>query len=558
MQVASMINTEGIKLPAQVSIKENGLYWKGHYVFNFLPVVQDKVTEADGSESVRVVIRFSDGTESDLKTLPVSGLQDLDWFNIDQRCHISPDCPRSERYLASIIKFALPDAQLATQTRITQLGTSSVKGVHVYNAGGRLIRPPDMDSEIEVIVEPSQFNLAVGNYTERQAATGMMKVVNLGLYAGKVMLAHTLLYLMRALYVAAGVIPCCILFLVGLTGTKKTTLSAFITQLYDRDKGIARPTRLNTTIAAFEAILYEKNDCSIVLDDLFPADSGQTKRKQEQTLIELVRIIGDSSGKARMSGKQVVKGQPSCGVIVTGEYIIGSGSDAARLLPVSFTTPIDNRKLHESQREPLIMSTFYEYYIQWFITNYNNILDWLKAKLAEFRKVDIGVHPRLHETLFCLSTSYLLFLRYCNEKGLTPSARIQSEYRSFRDHLTSLVKEQDKRVKQSGDAKTDQTNYLELVRMIFNGKGFRLAKSIKPFGKKGPETHDGLIYDGCLCLRGTKLVEKARKYVPAASLNDIIEDLIAQDALKTGKERTIQIYGCGGKRFYAIPLKKLR
>jgi hypothetical protein len=59
-------------------------------------------------------------------------------------------------------------------------------------------------------------------------------------------------------------------------------------------------------------------------------------------------------------------------------------------------------------------------------------------------------------------------------------------------------------------------------------------------------------------LRGAKLVERIRKYVPTASLDEIVENLIAQDALKAGKERTIQIYGGGGKRFYAIPLKKLR
>ena len=68
--------------------------------------------------------------------------------------------------------------------------------------------------------------------------------------------------------------------MVGKTGEKKTTFASFLTQLHDRDKGITRPTRLNTTTAAFEAILYEKSDCVVVLDDLFPADSSYANKEE--------------------------------------------------------------------------------------------------------------------------------------------------------------------------------------------------------------------------------------------------------------------------------------
>ena len=52
-------------------------------------------------------------------------------------------------------------------------------------------------------------------------------------------------------------------------------------------------------------------------------------------------------------------------------------------------------------------------------------------------------------------------------------------------------------------------------------------------------------------------MEKIYQYVPTADLNEVNSALVAKGVLKLGKEkRTIQIAG-GGKRFYAIKLKKL-
>ena len=107
----------------------------------------------------------------------------------------------------------------------------------------------------------------------------------------------------------------------------------------------------------------------------------------------------------------------------------------------------------------------------------------------------------------------------------------------------------------SRDNDSKNADYLELIRDIYKGEGFRLASGAKQLKDK----HDGLIYDDCLCLRGTKLLEKINQTIPAAKLDDVIKGLLSENALKTGTDkRSIQIYGCGGKRFYAIKLKKLK
>jgi hypothetical protein len=236
-------------------------------------------------------------------------------------------------------------------------------------------------------------------------------------------------------------------FLHGLTGTKKTTLAAFITQIYNRAKGIMSPVRLNASLPAAVAVLYEKADCAVVLDDLFPTDDKERRRQQEDTLIEVIRIIGDGIEPARMRGYTVAKKPPTCGVVFTGEYLIGVGSDAARLLPVEMTPP-DGERLKWFQDRPLLVSTFYHGFIQWFVDNFNEIVNLLKAWRKAYQDVTFGVHDRLQETHFFMNTAYAMLLQYVHDKGLLSDQDAQSLHRSFWRLLTDLVRAQDLRVNQ--------------------------------------------------------------------------------------------------------------
>ena len=55
------------------------------------------------------------------------------------------------------------------------------------------------------------------------------------------------------------------------------------------------------------------------------------------------------------------------------------------------------------------------------------------------------------------------------------------------------------------------------------------------------------------------LMAEILKVAPKATLHAVIESLLEQDALKPGSDKTgVQLSGGGGKRFLAIPLKKLK
>lgn len=132
-------------------------------------------------------------------------------------------------------------------------------------------------------------------------------------------------------------------------------------------------------------------------------------------------------------------------MLFTGEYLIGEGSDAARLLPVEMTKP-DTTALSYFQKRPIIISTFYRYFIMWVIKNYKETVSYLKEWLEEYRKTDLGVHDRLRETHFFLNSAYSLFLTYCGEKSVLSENEIARFYRDFLNLLSKLVREQNERV----------------------------------------------------------------------------------------------------------------
>ena len=399
------------------------------------------------------------------------------------------------------------------------------------------------------------FNLDFdSNITEKEAVAWMLELISLSPNAGRVISTHSLLYLMRKVYEDVWKSPCFSLFLHGLTGTKKTTISAFLTQVYNRDRGIASPPRLNSSISAAVAIIYEKRDCVVVLDDLFPAESTDIKRKQEETLFEITRIIADGIEPGRMRGKQVAKAPPTCGVLFTGEYLIGTGSNAARLLPVEMT-PIDGERLKQFQDNPLIVSTFYYYFVKWFISNYYTITDLLKQWLEVYRGVHLNVHARLQETHYFLNTTYALLLQYCYEINIISEQEAKSLHLSFLSLLTSLVQTQNERANRNNVSEPGVTHPLARIRTMYHDGDFSIADSAKQFIRG----HDGLIHDGCLCLRGESFRKKVCTSLSTTNYDEVLDTLEAQGALKRGKDkRTIQIYGTNGKRFYAIPLEKLR
>jgi len=532
--------------------------------------------------------------------IPISELGRIDWTEKDIRCrfHLNYPRKRAKQYLEDRIRTTLASEDIKRENKyiLTKLGIHNIENTMIYCAGSLFIQASGVscitgadsgmhgaeagicDLESDVSYTKDSLDIELGSfsqrlaidldlYSEKDCFDGMIKLIKLSPKVGRVLHAHAITGIMRSVYLKARIAPCAVLQAVGKTGMFKTTYTSFLTQLYNRDIDIRPATRLNATKPFIEKLLHENADCIVVLDDIHPAEDRDIVRKNEATLEEMTRRIGDITGRGHMKGNKKVEQPPNCNVITTGEYIYGKGSTAARMLTVDFIDTIDSVGLQECQNEPLLVSTFYYYFIKWYVSNYHGIKELVKKSLDDFRsRVSLAdIHKRLNESYFCLNTGFALFLKYCEDKGFMSGEAAKDTLLSFQRQLVDLVYRQND-IHESNDGiggMASNTCMVGIIRQLYKGNKFHLAESRNSFVEG---VHDGLIHNKCLCLRSKKLEAKIQLFAPNARIEDIKAELRYKGALISGTNGdTKQIYsknvdgkGTGGRRFFFIPLVKLR
>jgi len=597
----------------KVVIKQSSGDWmvfddKDNPVCNFIPevIAWVDVHTNDEAEShswkvephVKLRINFQNGKVSEEFVIPLSELGRIDWTEKDVACRFHPNFSRKKagRYLEDMIREALEDAPRKSKYILTKLGIHNIEDTIIYCAGSLFVQASGVsgmtnagvgmavnnDADAGAYDIESPFDIELGSfsqrlaidldrYPEKDAIAGMIKLIDLNPDVGRTLIAHTISGLMRSVYLAVGITPRTVLKVAGDKGMFKTTYTSFMTQLYDREKkdDIKPATRLNASPPFIEKILHEYRDSVVVLDDLHPSEIKEIAKKNETTLEEMIRRIGDGTGRGHMRGNKRVEQPPNCNVIITGEYIYGKGSTAARMLVVELKEVIDSVELQECQDEPLLVSTFFYYFILWYVSNYHEIQKSLSEWLNDFRGRAslIGVNARLNETFFCLNTGFAMFLQYCFERDFISDEEAEETLYSFQELLVELIYAQHERIERSddiGSGMTSKSNMLDIIRQLYKGNKFHLSVNAQSFVEG---EHDGVIHcmkrgtirNSYLCLRSDRLEPKVRLLIPDIDINHIIKDLWSKGALETDKKgMTKQLNGARNKRFLWIPLSKLR
>ncbi|EOS58412.1 hypothetical protein C814_02371 [Anaerotruncus sp. G3(2012)] len=516
------------------------------------------VGSTDEREAVRVRLRFKNGSDTET-TVPLSDLNRVDWFKIDHRCLTNSEYRRARRYIADTIRAGVSNVPVERRYVLDRTGIYHIGDSIIFVAGNRVITQssaPRTDPDFELGQLPLRLDIDE-NIDISTAIDRMMRLISLSPEIGPVLAAHTISGIIRAAFKKAGMTPCAVLVIVGKSGMLKSNYVPHLVQLYNRADGIGPTTRFNSTKRFIEDALYEYSECTAVLDDLHTAESRGIKRQNEDTAEEIIRRIADDTGRGRTDGKSLVQRSFRGNAVFIGEYSIGKASTIPRALIANITKPPNGAILDEYQRsQPLLVSTFYHHFIQWYVDHFDEIRDAIDARLTQLRRATASstTHGRLRDTQFYLETSYMVLLEFCKDSGFCSEEDARDTYCSFSTQLHKLVQAQEARFRESVEVKA--IDYLALIRDLYKKGYFRVAKDVQDFK---PEKHDGLIYYGCLCLRGKCLEQKLKSIQSNLSLDACVSVLLSRDALKLVESKnTVQINGTGGKRFYAIKLSKLR
>ena len=537
----------------------------GKPVCTFVPKVLgiiENITNLGIISLVRLKLCFKEGEDKET-LIPLSELDKVEWFEIDRRCVINHEYPKAKKYLGNLIRAKLHEVPTDVKYRLDRLGIHIINDQILFCAGDRVFsRSSGNDDRLNYELADIPFRLDIDpELTGREVFDGMKVLISLSPEIGRILVAYVISGFIRTAFKEAGCPPCFALVIVGESGLLKSHYIPHMVQLYNRSDEIRSDTRFNSTTRFIEDILSECSERTVIIDDLHSAETRSIKKVNEATAEEIIRRIGDDMGRGHKEGNAQVQKTIGGNVIFIGEYMIGKDSTIPRSVVVYITKRPDGKIFDEYQRKkPLLVSTFYCFFIQWYVDHFHDICNEIGARLTAFREksADSEIHRRLLNAQFCLKTSYMIFLAFCRESGFISLEDAKDEYHNFNARLANIILEQQARYK----PEIESVDYLQLIRKLYRCHKIRVASSDKMYH---PDKHDGLIHYECLCLRRERLERLLREIYPNVNVNEVIEALTNMHALKHDSHTARFIIKISsknkhvkGKCFYGIWLHMLK
>lgn len=397
---------------------------------NFLARITKETTEDDGLEVIKklelVGVRET-GVLLEPIQVPIKDFESLSWVveKWGTLCNMEPEPNVKNKVRHAIQELSKEQKQEYTYTH---LGFRKIGGKWVYlHAGGAI-----GSEQVKVNVE--QNNLS--SYSLPEPAENLKESIQASIRMKDVAEPHISLSLLAMVGLAplcepfrkAKIEPAFILWLVGLSGSRKSTIAGCVLNHFGDFGNKSLPATFKDTVNALEKKAYLVKDSLLVIDDFHPTD--HERKPMEQKAEYLLRGYGDRVGKERMKqDTSIRKGYAPQGLcIVTGESLPNSSrSGLARLLAVNVdkTTGVKNEVLDTFQtpEHSLKLRESYRGYIEWLLPQFDELPSALNDKFILYRKgvqeqaKETGQHGRINETIAWLLIGLSKYLQYSVDHG---------------------------------------------------------------------------------------------------------------------------------------------
>ena len=285
---------------------------------NFAPYIIEQVTKNDGTNSATWITLG--GTQEDgevLQPITIRGIElgSFDWL-IDRwgaGCFLEVTNNVKEHVRVAIQKTA----RHAKKTTIY-----TVTGWRKLRDGWHYLMPGDDDVTMELPGKLEAYHME-RNYSYCDIATAGCLLEQLAApeEVTYTMLAHVFSSPLKHFLKMAGCEPKFILWLIGKTGSCKSSVSAVMLSFFGCFTGTTLPVSFQDTANSINEQAHMMKDAPIVIDDFHPCDP-QEQNKMTATAQKLIRNYGDHTGRARLSSRcELMAARPPQGnAIVTAEF----------------------------------------------------------------------------------------------------------------------------------------------------------------------------------------------------------------------------------------------
>jgi len=366
---------------------------------DFVPVPVEETLYDDGRTPERYfTIKAMKQNGEVLPTVQVkaSTMTSMSW--VEQcwgfRANIEPPIQSKKDYLRHVI-FALGAKIAKKRTVYTHTGWRLIDGQYFYLYHKGAIGAENVSVELE-------GNLKAYNMeTQAELSEGIKTVIELfQVAAPKIMyplMAITFLSPLNEFFRQEGCEPAFLLYLLGRTQTKKSTVAALMLSFFGNFTSSNLPSSFKDTENAIEKKGYALKDILTVIDDFHPVTHYRDKQNMERIAQSLARGYGDRTARERLCADITLRaGYPPRGnAIITGEDFpnIGQSGSARNFIIELGVNDIPNSEVlndvQERARDGCLIA-FMRSYIEWLIPQANKLPERLRKMFLNYRQKAIS------------------------------------------------------------------------------------------------------------------------------------------------------------------------
>lgn len=318
------------------------------------------------------------------------------------------------------------------------------------------------------------------------------------------LLAYTFMTPLNDMLRSKGKEPCFSLYLIGKTGSYKSSLSKLLLCFFGKlSYADTAPVTFLDTQNAIGRKLAVGADLPLLLDDRRPTNNSADKLRYEGIEKFVSSAIGDRATRGRLNADSTAKVSyvAKSNLIVTAEEAfvnIGSSSIARSVSIELQPDTVKFRELQELQDNPGHFNKVMQLYIQWIINHYDQISDASDSLLKEYREVfsEAG-HARLATAFSQLMFGYAMYLLFLKDSGQIDGNGVDARLSRAKTVFLDMCDKQSKKV----DSEKPTVLFTDLLKEMLETKRVIIRDLRKVHDVNGETVNPAIAGKSCIGYR---------------------------------------------------------
>ena len=428
---------------------------------NFMPIPTKKIYIDNGLEEEGYLeIAGVLNNKIKLNTVKVNynKLENMGWIcnpSWDLLPQIYPPKSNHKEYVYAVIQDLSKNIEKETIYEHTGFRKVSGKLVYLYH-GGAIGANKDVKVDLSGI-SLDRFKFTDKKYDVKECIETSLLIIELAKKEITIpLLALTYLSPLRSLFLEENIPLGFVTWLVGESGSQKSTVSAILVSHFGDFERDTLPGGFKDTVNSIEKKAFTLKDTLFAIDDYYPSQTLQEGKKMDAVAESLFGLYGDRQARSRMKqdGQTVKMGFSARGMcIVTGESFPSMAeSRTARALIIEVARgDMDLQVLSKLQENKEQLSFCMKEYIQYVIENHKDIKRNCKSKFIQYRNKanQDFAHGRIPEIIASEYIVIELFFDFAYSKQAIKYEEMQHLKQVAWDSLIKVAQKQSIKTKEN-------------------------------------------------------------------------------------------------------------